>query len=134
MSKLLHADNNRMLRSRVFRLGMVSLAALILLTFALEGDAGTLKRTESGFQGLLLFLPMVCSFIIILFVGHEFAGGAIRNKLIVGHLRSRVYTSWMVVGIGVTVIGRRCLPLYRLYVHRSTSGHHHSLATRRPKS
>ena len=104
MSKLLHADNNRMLRSRVFRLGIVSLAALVLLTFALEGDAGTLKRTESGFQGLLLFLPMVCSFIIILFVGHEFAGGAIRNKLIVGHLRSRVYTSWMVVGIGVTVI------------------------------
>ena len=104
MSKLLHADNNRMLRSRVFRLGMVSLAALVLLTFALEGDAGTLKRTESGFQGLLLFLPMVCSFIIILYVGHEFAGGAIRNKLIVGHLRSRVYTSWMVVGIGVTVI------------------------------
>ncbi len=105
MSKLLHADNNRMLRSRLFRLGMISLMALLVITFVLDGEGEPLKGTEAGFQGLLLFLPMVCSFIIILFVGHEFGNGAIRNKLIVGHLRSHVYTSWMIVGIIVTLIG-----------------------------
>ena len=54
MSKLLHADNNRMLRSRLFRLGMISLMALLVITFVLDGEGEPLKGTEAGFQGLLL--------------------------------------------------------------------------------
>ena len=104
MNKLLRADNTRMLRSATFRFGLLSLLALLLITFFLDGDKGTLQRTEAGFQSLLLFLPLVCGFLIILSVGAEFGNGAIRNKLIVGHRRSHVYTSWMVTGIAVTLI------------------------------
>lgn len=133
MSKLLRANFTRLWKSRIFWIG-------ILYAFGIGFFASTTPYRESleiegyhpHFDNNLftnsLFMPIVCAVFIGLFIGTEFSNGTIRNKIIVGHTRSAVYLSNLIVSIvailimhltnfativilGGTLVGNREMPI-----------------------
>ncbi len=137
MSKLLRANFKRLWKSRVFWIG-------ILYTFGIGFLASTTPYRESleiegyhpHFDNYLytncMFMSIVCAVFIGLFIGTEYSNGTIRNKIIVGHTRSAVYFSNLIVStvaviimhltnivtivlIGGTLTGNREMPISYLF-------------------
>ena len=138
MNKLLRANFTRLWKSRIFWIG-------ILYTFGIGFFSSTTPYRESleiegyhpHFDNYLftnsLFMPIVCAVFIGLFIGTEYSNGTIRNKIIVGHTRSAVYFSNLIVSIvailimhltnfativvlGGTLVGNREMPIAYLII------------------
>ena len=137
MSKLLRANFTRLWKSRIFYIG-------ILYTFGIGFFASTTPYRESleiegyhpHFDNYLftncMFMAIVCAVFIGLFIGTEYSNGTIRNKIIVGHTRSAVYFSNLIVStvavlimhltnivtiilLGGTLVGNREMPISYLF-------------------
>lgn len=109
MSKLLKANFARLWKSRIFWLGMLFSAGLsALLVIARYED---IKRYSEIYavqdaiyrnaDGLIfmggLFLIFASAVFTGVFVGTEYSDGTLRNKLIIGHSRSSIYISNLIV-------------------------------------
>lgn len=109
MSKLLRSNFARLWKSRVFWLGMLFSAGLsALLVIARYED---IKRYSEIYavqdaiyrnaDGLIfmggLFLIFASAVFTGVFVGTEYSDGTLRNKLIIGHSRSSIYISNLIV-------------------------------------
>lgn len=109
MNKLLRANFTRLWKSRIFWIG-------ILYTFGIGFFASTTPYRESleiegyhpHFDNYLytncMFMSIVCAVFIGLFIGTEYSNGTIRNKIIVGHTRSAVYFSNLIVSTAAVII------------------------------
>ncbi|MCR5305382.1 MAG: hypothetical protein K6E36_02630 [Oscillospiraceae bacterium] len=105
MSKLLCADFAKLFRSRIFRFILVFTAAMGVLfnvTNAAASDQKVLAGTVEA--GALYLLPMLLAAVLGLNVVSEFASGAIRNKMIVGHSRKAICFSWLTVFFAVLLM------------------------------
>ncbi len=101
MRKLLRADFSRLFRDKVF------LASCALMFFAGGGfpvihffdnmKNGERWMPDYAFFAFGLFVPILLSFVTALFIGSGYSDGAVRNKLIVGHLRRDIYLSGLIV-------------------------------------
>lgn len=99
MSRLMNAGFMRLMKSKVLLLGLIMIFYIDCLDILLDhfsGDGGT--TTPEGY--------LVSSFITILilaavfvssFLGSEHSFGTIRNKLVIGHGRIKVYLSCFLV-------------------------------------
>ena len=103
MRNLVRSDFARLFKTRSFYIMMVAVTAVVYLSiFFSSSNSGqepgvSLVNTLCSFS--VLMIPIVVCGAYMLFVSAEFTGGAIRNKLIVGHRRENVYLSWNVVGL-----------------------------------
>lgn len=101
MRKLLRADFSRLFRDKVF---LISCALMFLAGGGLpvihffdnmkNGERWTPDYACFAFG---MFVPILLSFITSLFIGSGYSDGAVRNKLIVGHLRRDIYLSGLIV-------------------------------------
>ena len=99
MTKLLHAEFSRLIKTKLFWLGL-----LVMITVPLYGVGvryydfyiaqEAVWETADGlwFVGGM-YIAVVVSVFVSLFIGTEFSDGTIRNKLTVGHSRGNIYLS-----------------------------------------
>jgi len=103
MRNLLRTDFRRLLKSRSFLLALVGVTSLVYLCMffssGTDGEASGVSLCNTLCSLSVLMTPLFVSGAYMLFVSAEFTGGAIRNKLIVGHRRANVFLSWNLVGL-----------------------------------
>lgn len=92
MSKLLRANMARLWKSRIFWLAFVFLTVWgTIQRILIRTDTGGPQCLDETFWIITLFIGVVLSVFISLFVGVEFDDGTIKNKIIMGHTRSEIY-------------------------------------------
>lgn len=101
MSKILTADFARLFKSRIFWTGMITMcgfaAFMVFMNCVNEGGNEDIVEMDSAiFVGSIL-MPLVSAVFSGIFLGTEYSDGTMRNKLIVGHKRSSVYFSDLIV-------------------------------------
>ncbi len=103
MRNLVRTDFMRLLKTRSFYLSLFITAAIVYLCIIFgsssSGEPVGVSVGNTLCSLAVLMVPLVVSGAYMLFVSMEFSGGAIRNKLIVGHRRENVYFSWNLVGM-----------------------------------
>lgn len=109
MSKLLAAEQSRLLKSLIYKIclafsiGLAALCVILRWYDALKHADIYAKLGESyqNIDSLLLASPIYLLFVLPvfvgIFVGTEYSDGTIRNKMIVGHLRADLYLSKLIV-------------------------------------
>lgn len=116
MNKLLSAEFVRLFKSRLFKIclfisgicGAVPIVSRWIDTKRFpdiyEGLADEYRQADNSlFMGTILVVFVIAAF-AGLFVGTEYSDGTIRNKLIVGHRRSNVYISKLIVCVLAGII------------------------------
>lgn len=138
MSKLLRANFARLVKSRIFWIGVLFMAVLGgISTMTQYREMMTIADYTPNIDSILFtgaaFMPVVSAVFVGLFVGTEYSDGTIRNKLIVGHERSAVYLSNFIVcaaavfimhlayiaivaAVGFPLVGNAELPIPELVV------------------
>lgn len=107
MSKLIRADIFRNFRTRAFfiilliEIGVVSILFMVNTEETIEAGADLFSSSFFGFGTTLL--PMLVGTVVCFGISSEFASGAVRNKLAVGHKRTSVYASWLVCSFVLTL-------------------------------
>ncbi len=109
MSKLLRSNFARLWKSRIFWLGMLFSAGLSVFFILMRYidieqhqevyanlDESYKNADELIFMGGIIIIFAAAVFIGI-FVGTEYSDGTLRNKLIIGHSRSSIYISNLIV-------------------------------------
>lgn len=112
MTKLLSANFIRLWKSKLFWIAeaiMVVIPVLSVINFYIENHKYT--DIEPEYAEDLLFANGVFIFFIIavfigIFIGTEYSDGTVRNKLIVGHTRSAIYLSNLIVCSVFSVIAQ----------------------------
>ena len=110
MIKLLHAEFSRLIKNRIFWLGLLITTGIPLYGVGVRYYNAVIAKepileTADGlwFVGGL-YIAVVLSVLVSLFVGTEFSDGTIRNKLIVGHTRSAIYFSNLLLCTTVSLL------------------------------
>ena len=109
MIKLLHAEFSRLIKSKLFWLGLLVMIAVPLYGVGVRYYDSVIAQeavweTADGlwFVGGM-YIAVVLSVFVSLFIGTEFSDGTIRNKLIVGHTRSAIYFSNLLLCTAVSL-------------------------------
>lgn len=111
MNKLISAGFSRLKRDKVFLiLEFVMLAYAV--AYMLNGCRQAASDTMSGYHYTLekyyfqyaLTIGLFSAVFTSLFLGTEYNDGTIRNKLIIGHTRTRIYLSSLAVCISATLL------------------------------
>lgn len=103
MRKLLRANFSRLMKDKLFWILMAvelflgGLFPVLHFMDNLDEKAGWTQ--EHSFFIFAIFVPMMLSVVTSLFIGTEYSDGTIRNKLIVGHGRSRIYAANLITNI-----------------------------------
>lgn len=108
MSRLFHAGFKRLVKDKIFWIG-TALTALFCVLVCANQYRNQLKYEVHYTLDLFLFgsimiVGIVLSVFISLFIGTEYADGTIRNKLIAGHGRSRIYLSNFLLCLTAAVV------------------------------
>lgn len=111
MRKLLWANFSRLWKSRIFWMGTASMCGLGIFAVIMRyrdilEDPGYAYTTADGFWFLGgLYISVVLSVFISLWLGTEYHDGTIRNKLTVGHTRGEIYAAnWLTCTISSLVM------------------------------
>ena len=92
MRKLLRANFYRLCRSRALWLCMAGVFAFsVFFMLSLKSDPGDTKTLDEVIMQVFPFLPVAHAAFVSLFLGVEYQDGTLRNKLIAGHSRCKVY-------------------------------------------
>lgn len=109
MNRLLSAGFVRLWRSRIFyglALFMIGYCILfyrdVYITVCVQHKAYT--NWNLGFFGGLLPIGIVLAVFVSFYIGTEYAGGAIRNKIVTGHSRVHIYMANLLVCYAAAVI------------------------------
>lgn len=115
MSKLLRANFARLWKSMIFWIGMLFMFGIGLLVLyseyrhklhimhLMQMEDYHLSIDGSLF-GSCMYIPMVASVFMGLFIGTEYSDGTIRNKLIVGNSRVAVYFANFIVALSASIM------------------------------
>ena len=109
MSKLLRADFSRLFKNKIFWLGvlfMAGFAAFLLFTnwdYIHRNPDFLLSSDDFVFAGAN-YAGIVIAIVIGIFVGTDYSNGTIRNKIIIGHSKTAVYLSNLIVCSTAAVI------------------------------
>ena len=114
MNKLLSAEFMRLYKSFVFKLCLIFSAglgvfAVIIRWLDIRKHADTYAQLSVEYRnadGLIfvgsLYMIFAVAVFVSIFVGTEYSDGTIRNKLTIGHKRSKIYFSKLIVCAAVT--------------------------------
>ena len=100
MNRLLRSNFSRLWKSKLFWLETIFLFGLgVLLTVGQYFDMVVYDDPHYFDGNLLIYISFIGCFAAVfcsLFTGTEYSDGTMRNKLVVGHIRSSIYLSnWM---------------------------------------
>lgn len=108
MRKLLSAGFSRLWRDKTFWLGTLFMFGLgIFVIYTKYSDIIRYNEHALLDDALLAYIQFIgcCSAVFCsMFSGTEYSDGTVRNKLIVGHLRSTIYLSNWLTNIAATMI------------------------------
>lgn len=103
MNKLLSAHFTRLIKNKCFRVCILFMAFMAVFRnidcYLLIKNYNSVIPLESPFFTYTVLAPILLPVFCSLFLGTEFSDGTIRNKLIIGHSRSSVYLSSLIVCI-----------------------------------
>lgn len=127
MIRLLRADFARLWKSKIFWIGMAFTTGVGMFSSMTQyREMLEMPDHHPHIDNILfsncIFMPIVAAVFIGLFVGTEYSDGTIRNKFVVGHTRTSIYLSNLIVcvtallmmhlmdiaviiGIGVPLVG-----------------------------
>lgn len=95
MSKLLRANFNRLLKSKLFRFGAVFMLALGIYfpiqNYNIMQNEGRVISLDGAFFMFVVIIPLILSVFCGFFIGTEYSDGTMRNKFIIGSTRCSVY-------------------------------------------
>ena len=80
----------------IFLIGMFAYGAFMVFAVGSQNIEGNMLL-EGCFWGFAPIMGMISAIFVSLFIGAEYSDGTIRNKLIVGHKRTTIYMSNLVV-------------------------------------
>lgn len=106
MTKLLSAGHERLFKSRVFRLCLAAAVIMpVLMVLGLYRDGSV---PENGMEQILFnclpYMSFFCAVFVSLLFGAEHGDGVLRNKIIVGHGRTALYLSELLLAVGAAAI------------------------------
>lgn len=108
MSKLLKANFSRLIKNKIFWLTVIFMFGIGVFAVCSMYIEKTKYNSTATFDGALLIYAVFvgfCSAVFSsMFTGTEYSDGTIRNKLIVGHVRSSVYLSNWVISVFAAII------------------------------
>ncbi|MGC2872367.1 ABC transporter permease subunit [Ihubacter sp. rT4E-8] len=107
MRNLLSANFVRLWRSKFFWTGTIFLIIMSMymqIKNYQESLQGNSTSLDTGFFAYVLFVSILLSAFCALFTGTEYSDGTMRNKIIIGHKRSRIYLSNLLTCIAVSFI------------------------------
>lgn len=108
MRKLLSADFSRLWKDKIFWFGTLFMFGLgVFAVCSKYSDIIRYNERELLDDALLAYVPIIgcCSAVFSsMFLGTEYSDGTIRNKLIVGHMRSSIYLSDWLTNIVAAII------------------------------
>ena len=103
MLRLLSTGFARMFRSRLFRLGITAAAVFSLLVIAANAlfGGGLFDVRHPHIDDTFFLFSSACGFFSAvfcsLFIGKKFSEGTIRNEVVAGHTKTRIYLSNLIV-------------------------------------
>ena len=113
MRNLLHANLCRLVRSRVFLFALLAelaYTALVVLVcwdhYATGTGRYTMESVLTAGYGLMGYLPvptLIIAPMLSVYLGTDYSGNTLRNKLIVGHTRSAVYLADLLICVLASV-------------------------------
>lgn len=102
MSKLLRADFARLLKSKVF--WVCTLFVFLSEVYncfdlyrEMKSTVGSLPNSDSLLFDVCMEMIILAPIFTALFVGTDYSNGTVRNKIIVGHTRTEIYLSNLIV-------------------------------------
>lgn len=120
MNKLLLANFSRMKKDKIFWIEMTFMLCIAVFGNILYSNYNVnnqlLKNTvtlDSGFFIPAMLIGIIASVFCSLFIGTEYSDGTIRNKIIVGHSRTVIYFSNLIVCIIACIL--MCLVFTAIY-------------------
>lgn len=101
MRKLLRADFYRLFRDKIFLIACAVMfiigAGLPVAHYIDRVNNGTAWSPDQTAFTYALLVPILLSAVVPLFIGVEYSGGAMRNRIIAGHGRCGIYLSKLIV-------------------------------------
>lgn len=106
MYKLLSAGFARLKKNYIFWTGMVTMLVVTICHMMSKSEEaivwieqGTMHYLDNYYFDMGPFIGVFCAIFVCLFIGTEYSDGVMRNKLSVGHTRTRVYLSNFIVSL-----------------------------------
>lgn len=108
MINLLNAGVMRLKKDNIFKilLGLIILLALFMLSIQYKEakQFGTIIKIEQLFFYLATMVGVGISVLVSLFIGTDYSDGTIRNKVIAGKKRSKIYLSNFIIMVTTSLI------------------------------
>ncbi len=108
MNKLLCSGFSRLKKNRFFWAECVFMIAygifLVVNKYMQQVTYHTVESLDKGFFGYTMAIGVAMALFESLFVGTEYSDGTIRNKLIVGHSRIKIYLANLSVNIAAALL------------------------------
>lgn len=106
MGNLLSAGVYRLLRSKVFYVGLLAsvLLEVYVISVSREGSYFVMGLEYQGLFSCNLFLPLVVAAFCGLFLGTDHANGTLRNQLVAGHGKTQVYLANLLLSAGAAAL------------------------------
>ena len=108
MSKLLYANFFRLWRNRLFQVGLGFMffagGWLVFQQYRQLTGYGATVALDSTFFVYTMMIGVVSAIFCSLFLNVEYSDGTVRNKVIVGHERTAVYLSNLIVNIAASFL------------------------------
>lgn len=109
MNKLLHADFSRLIKNKLFWVGLIVMIGVPLYAvgvryydYAVAPETAWETADGLWFVGGI-YVAVILSVVMSLFIGTEYSEGTIRNKLMVGHTRGTIYFSKLLTFAAVSL-------------------------------
>ena len=106
MYKLLSAGFARLKKNYIFWIGMVTMLVMTICHMMSKSkeaivwiEQGIMHYLDNYYFDMGPFIGVFCAIFVCLFIGTEYSDGVMRNKLSVGHTRTRVYLSNFIVSL-----------------------------------
>mgnify|MGYP005771248435 CR=1 FL=1 len=118
MNKLLSANFSRMKKDKIFWIGIALMLCLGIFSNILYYKQNIQYpecpiTLDMGFFTPAMFIGIIASVFCSLFIGTEYSDGTIRNKISVGHSRTVIYLSNLIVCITACIL--MCLTFTVIY-------------------
>lgn len=108
MRKLLRANFSRLMKDKLFRIMMAAEVLLGCLFPILHYKDNVNEKAgwiqDYSFFVFAVYVPMMLSVLTSLFIGTEYSDGTMRNKLIAGHGRGKIYGANLITNIEAAIL------------------------------
>ena len=108
MIKLLRGDLIRLFKSKTFWLGVITMLAIAAVMvhskWSMSQVANDYIRMSDNLLAGAVYIGIVIAVFTGIYIGTDYSGGTIRNKLVMGHSRAAIYLSDLIVCVTASLI------------------------------